>query len=173
MTERDGACGRADDARPPDEGRAPDVYGSNEPVAIVGMACRFPSADGLSAFWRMLEAGESGVIEGEPGSGVGRIGTLFPDAGVQSPACRFGAYLDELELFDAAFFRISPVEAQLLDPQQRMMLETCWRALENAGMDTDRLKGNLCIFQIRGLIGSITDLGEPQFLECRLWRIRD
>ena len=60
MTERERPYGRAGDARPDDEGRVPDTSVSNEPIAIVGMACRFPSADGLSAFWRMLEAGESG-----------------------------------------------------------------------------------------------------------------
>ena len=115
--------------------------GADAPVAIVGMACRFPRADSLAEFWRMLERGESGVIEGDPGSGVGRFGELFPDAGVQNPACRFGAYLDDLDRFDAAFFRISPVEAQLLDPQQRMMLETSWKALEDAGIDPERLQG--------------------------------
>ena len=167
MTERERPCGRAGDARPDDEGRAPDLAGSNEPIAIVGMACRFPGADGLSTFWRMLEAGESGVIEGVPGSGEGRIGALFPDA-AQAPACRFGAYLDELELFDAGFFRISPVEAQLLDPQQRMMLETCWRALEDAGMDPDRLKGSrtgvyagISNNEYRGLILETASPDEP------------
>ena len=167
MTERDGPRVGAGNAPAVAEERAPDISGSNEPVAIVGMACRFPRADGLSAFWRMLEAGESGVIEGEPGSGIGRIGALFPDA-AQAPACRFGAYLDELELFDAAFFRISPVEAQLLDPQQRMMLETCWRALEDAGMDPDRLKGSrtgvyagISNNEYRGLILETTQPDEP------------
>ena len=167
MTERERPCGRDGGARPDDEGRVPDISVSNEPIAIVGMACRFPSADGLSAFWRMLEAGESGVIEGVPGSGEGRIGTLFPDA-AQAPACRFGAYLDELELFDAAFFRISPVEAQLLDPQQRMMLEICWRALEDAGMDPDRLKGSrtgvyagISNNEYRGLILETASPDEP------------
>ena len=167
MTEREGPRGRAGDTRPDDEVRAPEFSGSNEPIAIIGMACRFPGADGLSAFWRMLEAGESGVIEGVPGSGVGRIGTLFPDA-AQAPACRFGAYLDDLELFDAAFFRISPVEAQLLDPQQRMMLETCWRALEDAGMDPDRLKGSrtgvyagISNNEYRGLILETASPDEP------------
>ena len=167
MTERVGPRVEAGNAPAVAEERAPDISGPNEPVAIVGMACRFPRADGLSAFWRMLEAGESGVIEGEPGSGIGRIGALFPDA-AQAPACRFGAYLDELELFDAAFFRISPVEAQLLDPQQRMMLETCWRALEDAGMDPDRLKGSrtgvyagISNNEYRGLILETTQPDEP------------
>ena len=124
------------------EGNASALPDPNRAIAIVGMACRFPGADGLAAYWRLLEAGESGVIEGVPGSGVGRIGELFPDGTGQAPACRFGAYLDELDRFDAAFFRISPVEAQFLDPQQRLMLEICWRALEDAGMDPDRLKGS-------------------------------
>ena len=115
---------------------------STQPIAIVGMACRFPGAEDLAAFWRLLAAGENAVTEGVPGSGVGRVGELFPDPEIQSEACRFGGYLDRIDLFDAAFFRISPVEADLLDPQQRLMLETSWRALEDAGMDPDRLRGS-------------------------------
>ena len=120
--------------------RSPKSSESRSPVAIVGMACRFPGADGLSAFWRLLETGSNAVQEGLPGSGIGRVGALFPDDTGQIDACRFGAYLDELDRFDAAFFRISPVEAQLLDPQQRLILETSWRALEDAGIDPELLK---------------------------------
>ncbi|MDE0373184.1 MAG: polyketide synthase [Rhodospirillales bacterium] len=123
---------------PPEHGFSED----SEPIAIVGMACRFPGADDLSAFWRLLDDGVNAVTEGIPGSGVGRIGELFPDPDVEPRACRFGAYLENLDQFDAAFFRISPVEAQMLDPQQRLMLETCWRALEDAGMDPDGLNGS-------------------------------
>ncbi len=115
---------------------------SDQPIAIIGMACRFPNAPNISAFWRLLEAGQNAVTEGSPGSGVGRIGTLFPNAEVQNDACRFGAFVDDIDQFDATFFRISPVEAQLLDPQQRMMLETSWQAFEDAGIDPDRLKGS-------------------------------
>ena len=115
---------------------------SDHPIAVVGMACRFPGADDLDAFWRRLEAGDSTIREGVPGSGAGRVGFLFPDAADLPDACRFGSYLDEVDLFDAAFFRISPIEAQLLDPQQRLMLETCWRALEDAGIDPEGLKGS-------------------------------
>ena len=140
MAERDRACGRASDAPDLNDERAPEVSGSNEPIAIVGMACRFPGANGISAFWRLLEEGGNAVQEGVPGSGIGRIGALFPDDTGQIQACRFGAYLEELEQFDAAFFRISPVEAQLLDPQQRLILETSWRALEDAGIDPEGLK---------------------------------
>ena len=106
------------------------------------MACRFPGAPDVPAFWRLLEGGASAVTEGVPGSGVGRVGELFPDAAVQNSACRFGAFIDGIDQFDAAFFRISPVEAQLLDPQQRLMLEVSWQALEDAGIDPDRLKGS-------------------------------
>ncbi|MCY3886384.1 MAG: SDR family NAD(P)-dependent oxidoreductase [Chloroflexi bacterium] len=113
---------------------------SGEPIAVVGMACRFPGAPNLSAFWRLLEAGGNAVTEGVPGSGAGRMGILFGDSQVQSEACRFGAFVDDIDRFDAAFFRISPVEADLLDPQQRMMLETSWLALEDAGIDPARLK---------------------------------
>ena len=115
---------------------------SDQPIAIVGMACRFPNAPNISAFWRLLESGQNAVTQGSPGSGVGRVGTLFPNAEVQNDACRFGAFVDDIDQFDATFFRISPVEAQLLDPQQRMMLETSWQALEDAGIDPDRLKGS-------------------------------
>ena len=106
------------------------------------MACRFPGAPDVPAFWRLLEDGSSAVTEGLPGSGVGRVGELFPDATVQNSACRFGAFIDGIDQFDAAFFRISPVEAQLLDPQQRLMLEVSWQALEDAGIDPDQLKGS-------------------------------
>ncbi len=106
------------------------------------MACRFPGAPDIPAFWRLLDEGASAITEGVPGSGVGRVGELFTDPGVQNSACRFGAFIDGIDQFDAAFFRISPVEAQLLDPQQRLMLEVSWQALEDAGIDPDRLKGS-------------------------------
>ena len=168
MTVLDSAHEAAD--RPGEADLHPETGKANagEPIAIVGMACRFPGADGLDAFWRLLAAGESAVTEGVPGSGVGRVGELFPDATVQSRACRFGAYLDELDRFDAAFFRISPVEAQLLDPQQRMMLETSWQALEDAGIDPQRLRDSrtgvyagISNNEYRGLVLDADDTAEP------------
>ena len=168
MTENGGPEGGARESLSASEDLEQIACSSGETVAIVGMACRFPGADGLSDFWRMLMAGESGVIEGGPGSGVGRIGELFPDGTGLAPACRFGAYLDEIDRFDAAFFRISPVEAQFLDPQQRMMLETCWHALEDAGIDPDSLKGSrtgvyagISNNEYRGLILENTRPDEP------------
>ena len=111
-------------------------------IAIIGMACRFPGAPDLDSFWRLLEAGGNAVTEGVPGSGVGRIGTLFPEGAEISEGCKYGAFVDDIDQFDESFFRISPVEAQLLDPQQRMTLETSWQALEDAGIDPDSLKSS-------------------------------
>ena len=143
-------------------------FGPDMPIAIVGMACRFPRAGDLDAFWHLLATGESAVEEGSPGSGIGRVGELFLDGDVQSEACRFGAYLEDIDQFDAGFFRISPIEAQLLDPQQRLMLETSWRALEDAGMDPDRLHGSrtgvyagISNNEYRGLILDASDTAEP------------
>ena len=115
---------------------------TSEPIAIVGMACRFPGANDVEAFWRLLTEGGNSVTEGVPGSGIGRWGQLFGDRAVRSEACRFGAFVDDIDRFDDSFFRISPVEAQFLDPQQRMMLEVTWQALEDAGIDPDRLRGS-------------------------------
>ena len=140
MKESHRSCYPGEEPYALDEARSQERSEFGSPVAIIGMACRFPRADGLSAFWRLLEAGGNAVQEGLPGSGIGRVGALFPDDTGQVEACRFGAYLDELERFDAAFFRISPVEAELLDPQQRLILETSWRALEDAGIDSELLK---------------------------------
>ena len=112
------------------------------PIAIVGMACRFPGANSISEFWDLLESGGNAVSEIAPGSGNRRVDELFSNAASPGPACRFCAYVDEIDQFDAGFFRISPVEAKLLDPQQRMMLETTWQALEDAGINPDRLKGS-------------------------------
>ena len=112
-----------------------------EPLAIIGMACRFPGAPDLDAFWQLLEEGRNTVTESVPGSGIGRIGQIFADNAGARDLCRFGSFLDDIDLFDAAFFRMSPLEAELVDPQHRLMLETVWRALENAGLNPDRLRG--------------------------------
>ena len=114
----------------------------NEPIAVVGMACKFPGAPDLASFWKLLESGGNAITQGVPGSGVGRIGQFYPESAKQNPACHYAALIDGIDLFDAEFFRVSPVEAQLLDPQQRILLETCWTALEDALVDPEQLKGS-------------------------------
>ena len=89
-----------------------------------------------------MESGGNAISEGVPGSGVGRIGQFYPESAKQVPACRYAGLIDGIDLFDAEFFRISPIEAQMLDPQQRILLETCWTALEDAGIDPERRKSS-------------------------------
>ncbi len=121
---------------------SPDGTPREEPVAIIGMACRFPGSNDLPGYWRQLLAGENAVVEGPPGTVIGRPGRQFPQFAASNQAIRFGAYVEDLDLFDAEFFRISPIEAQMLDPQQRMMLEVSWWALEDAAIDPGSLKGS-------------------------------
>ena len=122
--------------------RKPEFSEDSEPIAIVGIACRFPGAENLAAFWRLLESGGNAVTHGSPGSSDGRIGELFPDPVPVHDASRYGAFLPGIDQFDAEFFRISPLEAQSLDPQQRLLLEMSWEALEDAGIDANRLVGS-------------------------------
>ena len=113
----------------------------NEPIAIIGMACRFPGANDYDAYWRLLASGTMVRAEGPIGSGPGRMGQFLELPPTQSDLTHYGAFIDDIDKFDAEFFRIAPIEAQLLDPQQRLMLETSWRALEDAGIDPDSLRG--------------------------------
>ena len=109
-------------------------------IAIVGMACRFPGAEGLSAFWRVLETGRNTVTDGRQDSGS--WSGVAGDPAAEDPVGRQGGFVDGLDRFDSRFFKIAPIEARTMDPQQRLLLETSWQALEDAGMDPDQLKGS-------------------------------
>ena len=114
----------------------------DDPIAVVGMACRFPGAENLDAFWKLLASGGNAVTHGSPGPGDDRVSEMFPDDVAVHDASRYGAFLSDIDRFDEAFFRISPLEAQSLDPQQRLLLELSWEALEDAGISPDRLVGS-------------------------------
>ena len=118
----------------------PGTRQQDERIAVVGMACRFPGAPDIDAFWRRLEEGADAVAEGRSDSGTWEAVVGNPEA--DDPILRRGAFVEGIDLFDSRFFRIAPIEARSMDPQQRMLLETSWHALEDAGIDADHLKGS-------------------------------
>jgi acyl transferase domain-containing protein len=113
-------------------------------IAIVGMACRLPGAKNVAEFWQNLRDGVESI-------------TFFSDqeleaAGVDTGALNAPNYvrakpiLEDIEYFDAAFFKINPREAELLDPQQRLFLECAWEALEHAGYDPGGYRGRVGVY---------------------------
>lgn len=113
-----------------------------EPIAIVGMGCRLPGASSPRALWELVRSGVDAITATPRDRWDAR--PLFdeaPDA-AGKVATRWGGFLDEIDQFDAAFFGISPREAAQMDPQQRILLEVAWEALEDAGQSVDRLAGS-------------------------------
>lgn len=115
-------------------------YARREPIAVVGMGCRFPGgANSPDAYWQLLRDGVDAVRELPPER---RLIDSYADLD-DVPETWYGGFLDNVDQFDPAFFGISPREATSLDPQQRMVLEVGWEALENAGQPPDQLNGSL------------------------------
>ena len=115
----------------------------DEPIAIVGVGCRFPGDVTTPAeFWELLASGRDGVRE-VPAERWERFGDgSAADQAVIDRTTRWGGFLADVEGFDAEFFGITPREADLMDPQQRLLLEVSWEALEHAGLAADRLRGS-------------------------------
>jgi acyl transferase domain-containing protein len=116
---------------------------SHEPIAIVGIGCRFPGAPDVETFWRVLRDGIETVGD-YPGRRFDSLDRVFSPESVKrgTIATRRGGFLPDLDRFDAEFFGISPREAVLLDPQQRLLLEVAWEAVEDAGIPAGKLAGS-------------------------------
>ena len=114
-----------------------------QPIAIVGMACRFPhQANDLGQYWRLFDERIDGIEE-VPAERWDIDSWYDPDPTVPGRMCtRWGGFIDEVDRFDANFFGITPREAIALDPQQRVLLETSWTALEDAHLDPLSLAGS-------------------------------
>jgi len=112
-----------------------------EPVAVVAMGCRFPGAPDLAAYWRMIREGLSGIREIPPSRWD--LDTFYDPTG-ETPgkmSVRRAGLVDDVDQFDPLFFGISSREASKMDPQQRILLEVVWEALEQGGLAPEKLAG--------------------------------
>ena len=106
-----------------------EISRHREPIAIVGIGCRFPGASTPDAFWDLIARGAD-MIGAAPADRPG------------GAALGAGGFLETVELFDAGFFGVTPREAEIMDPQQRLLLEVAWEAIEDAGINADTLAGS-------------------------------
>ncbi|HEV2636433.1 MAG TPA: type I polyketide synthase [Actinocrinis sp.] len=142
-------AGRDHSARSATEYQHSDTYGiparppNPMPVAVTGIGCRFAGVHGPQALWAALREGRDLVSDTPPErfdtSAYRGRESLTGDPLLATEA---GGFLDDVESFDANFFRISPREATRLDPHQRLFLETAWEAVEDAGIPLERLRGS-------------------------------
>ena len=110
-----------------------------EPVAIVGIGCRFPGAPNPEALWQLLTQGKDAIRE-VPADRWSVRAFYDPDPRKPGKLSAFrGGFLNQIDRFDAAFFGMSPREASYLDPQQRLLLEVAWEALEDGGQVAQQL----------------------------------
>lgn len=115
----------------------------SEPIAIIGMACRFPGGINTpSAFWELLKNGQDGIVE-VPAErwDIDAFYDPNPDA-INKMYTRKGAFLPNIGSFDAQFFGFSPRETMRLSPQQRLLIETTWKVFEDAGIAVEQLTGS-------------------------------
>jgi acyl transferase domain-containing protein/acyl carrier protein len=117
--------------------------GAGDPIAVIGIGCRFPGgANDPESFWHLLRDGVDAISE-VPRDRWDVDAHYDSDPEAKGKAStRWGGFVEGIDLFDAQFFGISPREASTMDPQQRMLLETAWEALEHAGAATPALAGS-------------------------------
>lgn len=136
-----------------------------EPIAVIGASGRFPHAHNIEAFWDTLQRGESVITEipKDRWSQKGFYNTNKEEAIANGMSIsKWGGFLENFQEFDPLFFQISPAEAKRIDPQERVFLEECWKALEDAGYVRKRMPSDLA--RNTGVFGGITKTG------FNLWR---
>ncbi len=117
-------------------------HNPEEPIAVIGMACRFPGANHLTAFWQMLCNGVDAISEIPPDRWP-KDAFYDPDPSAPGKSVSYwGGFLDSVDQFDPFFFGISPIEAKSMDPQQRLLLDLSYDALDDAGQAKEQLDGS-------------------------------
>ena len=113
-----------------------------EPIAIIGIGCRFPQANDPESFWQLLRNGVDAITQ-VPIERWDINAFYDPKPGTPGKMnTRWGGFLEQVDCFDPSFFGISPREVERMDPQQRLVLEVAWEALENAGIAPEKLSGS-------------------------------
>ncbi|NXY98950.1 KR domain-containing protein, partial [Streptomyces sp. BR123] len=120
-------------------GPSADDLADPRAIAVIGVAGRFPEADGLDGLWRNLTEGRDSITEVPADRWDAEALYDADKTRVDRTHAKWGGFIDGVENFDAALFNISPREAGIVDPQARLFLESCWAALDDAGYTPDRL----------------------------------
>ncbi|MBJ6763844.1 SDR family NAD(P)-dependent oxidoreductase [Myxococcaceae bacterium JPH2] len=119
------------------------VASADDPIAIIGLSCRFPQADSIEAYWSHLEAGRA-CFQDVPAERWSLADFYEPDperaVALARSYCRRGGFIDGFADFDPLFFNISPLDVRDMDPQERWVLTCCWEALEDAGYSPRTLR---------------------------------
>ncbi|MEO1105075.1 MAG: polyketide synthase, partial [Pseudomonadota bacterium] len=144
----------------PRQGEYPTTGSDRDPIAVVGIGCRFPGSAGPDDYWRFLIEGGNGVVD----SLADRIDASLYDAEPGTPGKLYARHLgalDDIDTFDPDFFAIARREAASIDPQQRLLLKVAWEALEHAAIAPDDLAGE----SVGTFVGAFSD----DYAQARLY----
>ncbi|QNS09227.1 SDR family NAD(P)-dependent oxidoreductase [Streptomyces xanthii] len=142
-----------------------------EPVAVIGYSARFPGAGDADTFWQRILDGDDLVTE-VPADRWRTDEHYDADPGAEGKSVsKWGAFLDDVDRFDADFFRMTPREAELTDPQARLFLQEAWRALEHAGQRTGSLAGARVGVHAGVMMNDYQDLVERESEHARLAQV--
>lgn len=129
----------------PEDRRQPATVNASGDIAVIGMSCRFPQAPDLASYWQLLANGDNAITEVPTQRWAQNWYDVNPDTANKTYS-RWGGFIDDVDLFDPLFFQISPREAELMDPQQRIFLEVArhwypciWPAKVSAKVNVARL----------------------------------
>ncbi len=136
-----------------------------EPIAVIGMSGRFPGAKNIDEFWQNLREGVESIVSftDEELTAWGE-----PPEWLKNPRyVRRGAFVSDIEMFDAAFFGFSPREAELTDLQHRLLLECAWETIESAGYDPETYEGRIAVFSGIGINTYLLRnlMSDPEFIK--------